>query len=58
MPSEIIAAKRSETRLARSTMAMRIGSGRALSAEERSSGPWSESWNSTSVAAAEEIFCQ
>ncbi len=57
-PSLIIAAKRSDIRLARSTIIRRIGSGRALSAEERSNGPRSESWNSTSVAAADEILCQ
>ncbi len=52
MPSEIIEAKRSDTRSECLTISIRIGSGTAASAEVRSSGPYSESWYSARAAAA------
>ncbi len=52
IPSEIIDPKRSETRSECCTICGRIASGSAANAEDRSSGPWSESWYSASAAAA------
>ena len=52
-----MAENRSDTRLHWASMSWRMFSGSALIAEVRSKGPPSDTWNSTSAAAAEQSFC-